>query len=71
MGLMETWNQVRTPGTTLTLCSRLSDIPPGTTLIVTGSREDGFFSSRIYTVIETTHGAFRFNELVDCAEVTA
>jgi hypothetical protein len=71
MGLMETWDKVCTPGTTLSLCCPLFDIPTGTTLVVTGSRQGGFYSSRIYTIIETTHGPFRFDELMDCAEVTA
>ena len=71
MGLIEEWNKVCTSGTTLTLNCPLFDIPPGTTLKVTGSRICGLFSNEIYTLIETTHGTFRFVELMACAEVTA
>ncbi len=71
MGLVEEWNQVCTSGTTLTLTSPFFDILPGTTLRVTGSRVGGLLSNEIYTLIETTHGTFRFVDLMSCAEVTA
>ncbi len=71
MGLVEEWNRVCTSGTTLTLRSPFLGIPPGTTLMVTGSRIGGLFSNEIYTLIETTHGTFRFVDLMSCAEVNA
>jgi hypothetical protein len=71
MGLIEEWNKVCTSGTTLTLSCPLFDIPTGTTLMVTGSSIAGLFSNEICTLIETTHGTFRFAELMACAEVIA
>ena len=71
MGPVEEWNKVCTYGTTLTLSCPLNDIPSGTILKVTGSRISGLFSNKMYTLIETTHGNFKYVELMTCAEVTA
>ncbi len=71
MGPVEEWDKVCKSGTTLTLNYPLYDIPLGTTLKVTGSRICGLFTNDTYTLIETTHGTFRFVDLMACAEITA